>query len=83
MQVFESQRPGSDSREWSWFGRFYSLEGGFAGLDGGFGRRGLGKAECAGEDEIREAEEEQEGFEIVVQGRLGDCKGDPGEEWRN
>ena len=34
-------------------------------------------AECAGEDEIREAEEEQEGFEIVVQGRLGDCKGDP------
>lgn len=39
--------------------------------------------EYAEDEETREAEEEQEGFEIVVHGRLSDCEGEPGEKWRH
>lgn len=52
-------------------------------LGGGFGRWGFGKVEYAEDEETREAEEEQEGFDIVVHGRLSDCEGEPGERWRH
>ena len=39
--------------------------------------------EYAEDEETREAEEEQEGFEIVVHGRLSYCEGEPGEKWRH
>ena len=44
---------------------------------------GLGKTEYVGDEETRKVEEEQEGFEIVVHGRLSDCGGRPGEKWSN
>ncbi len=74
MQGVESQGSGSRGWEWRWFGRLYALEGSFAGLEGGFGRWGGGRAEDAGEEEVGEAEEEEEGFDVVVHGRLRDCK---------